>query len=190
MGRKGNCRLLSIHSAPGTGLGGWLDFIFRTFEFQTHISSCPPNILTCMSEASQTHPKLSCFSYPPNPVPRTVFLIPTDGSSILPITQVKSLGVILDSSIALFLCTQSVKKFCWFYLQNVMQNVSTSPHLYCHQPGPGHPRVSLRLLQWSPHFHPCPFTICFHYSSQRIFTTWESNHVTLPLKISQQLPIY
>ena len=74
--------------------------------------------------------------------------------------------------------TQSVRKSCWLYLQNVTQNISTSLYLYCHQPGPGYPHVSLGFLPRSPHF-------ILTAAARRIFVTGESKHVTLLLKIVQ-----
>jgi len=47
------------------------------------------------------------------------FLISVDNYPIMPVAQVKKLGVILDSSLFSHTHVQSVRKSCWFYLPNI-----------------------------------------------------------------------
>lgn len=67
--------------------------------------------------------------------------------------------------------TQSVRKSCWPYLQNVTRISLASLYLYCHQPGPGYPHVSLGFLPWSPY-------LILTAAARGIFVTGESKHVT------------
>uniref|UniRef100_A0A6I8MZI6 RNA-directed DNA polymerase n=1 Tax=Ornithorhynchus anatinus TaxID=9258 RepID=A0A6I8MZI6_ORNAN len=90
-------------------------------SLQAHISSCLQDVSTWMSARHlKLHmTKTELLIFPPKPGPLPDFPITMDGTTILPVSQARNLGVIFGSSLSFTPHVRSVTEACQSHLYNI-----------------------------------------------------------------------
>uniref|UniRef100_A0A6I8PFT3 RNA-directed DNA polymerase n=1 Tax=Ornithorhynchus anatinus TaxID=9258 RepID=A0A6I8PFT3_ORNAN len=164
-------------------------------SLQARISSCLQDVSTWMSarHLKLNMSKTELLIFPPKPGPHPDFSITVDGTTILPVSQARNLGVILDSSLSFTPHILSVTETCRFHLYNIAKirpflSTQTATLLlwaliisrldYC-----------VGLLSDFPSSSLAPLRSILHSAARLIFLQRRSGHVTPLLKQLQWLPI-
>uniref|UniRef100_A0A6I8NEZ7 RNA-directed DNA polymerase n=1 Tax=Ornithorhynchus anatinus TaxID=9258 RepID=A0A6I8NEZ7_ORNAN len=164
-------------------------------SLRARISSCLQDVSTWMSarHLKLNMSKTELLIFPPKPGPLPDFSITVDGTTILPVSQARNLGVILDSSLSFTPHILSVTKTCRFHLYNIAKirpflSTQTATLLlralvisrldYC-----------VSLLSDLPSSSLAPLQSVLHSAARLIFLQKRSGHVTPLLKQLQWLPI-
>uniref|UniRef100_A0A6I8N0G9 RNA-directed DNA polymerase n=1 Tax=Ornithorhynchus anatinus TaxID=9258 RepID=A0A6I8N0G9_ORNAN len=163
-------------------------------SLQARISSCLRDVSTWMLAR---HLKLNMSEteliFPPKPGPLPDFPITVDGTTILPVSRARDLGVNLDSSLSFTPHILSVTETCRFHLYNIAEirpflSTQTATLLlralvisrldYC-----------VSLLSDLPSSSLAPLQSILHSAARLIFLQKRSGHITPLLKQLQWLPI-
>uniref|UniRef100_K7EC86 Reverse transcriptase domain-containing protein n=1 Tax=Ornithorhynchus anatinus TaxID=9258 RepID=K7EC86_ORNAN len=164
-------------------------------SLQAHISSCLQDVSTWMSarHLKLNMTKTELLIFPPKAGPLPDFPITVDGTTILPVSQARNLGVIFDSALSFTPPIRSVTETCRSHLYNIakirpflstqtaillLQALVISRLDYCVSLLSDLPSSSLSLLQ-----------SILHSAAWLIFLQKRSGHVTPLLKNLQWLPI-
>uniref|UniRef100_A0A6I8NMC2 RNA-directed DNA polymerase n=1 Tax=Ornithorhynchus anatinus TaxID=9258 RepID=A0A6I8NMC2_ORNAN len=164
-------------------------------SLRARISSRLRDISTWMSarHLKLNMSKTELLIFPPKPGPLPDFSITVDGTTILPVSRARNLGVILDSSLSFTPHILSVTKTCRFHLYNIAKirpflSTQTATLLlralviswldYC-----------VSLLSDLPSSSLAPLRSILHSAARLIFLQKRSGHVTPLLKQLQWLPI-
>uniref|UniRef100_A0A6I8NCE2 RNA-directed DNA polymerase n=1 Tax=Ornithorhynchus anatinus TaxID=9258 RepID=A0A6I8NCE2_ORNAN len=164
-------------------------------SLQARISSCLRDVSTWMSarHLKLNMSKTELLIFPPKPGPLPDFSITVDGTTILPVSQARNLGVILDSSLSFTPHILSVTKTCRFHLYNIAKIrpfLSTqTATLLLRALVISRLDYRVSLLSDLPSSSLAPLRSILHSAARLIFLQKRSGHVTPLLKQLQWLPI-
>lgn len=158
--------------------------MFRTFELQTHISSCSPNNSTWKSKEISNSPQTELLKFLPNScsMQSSPFLLTV--ASSFQWLKTKALEPYLPLLLLSHPVPDLLRTLLALFSKCNTEYLYFSPLLL--PPAWSRPSSCLTwIMQWSFLLLPWPFTISFHQKkrSQRIFLTGELNHVTPLVKI-------
>uniref|UniRef100_A0A6I8PEG2 RNA-directed DNA polymerase n=1 Tax=Ornithorhynchus anatinus TaxID=9258 RepID=A0A6I8PEG2_ORNAN len=163
-------------------------------SLQARISSCLRDVSTWLSarHLKLNMSKIELVIFPPKPCPLPDFPITADGTAILPVSQARDLGVILDSALSFTPHTRSVTEACRSHLYDIAEIrpfLSTQTATLLVRALVISRLDCVSLLSDLPSSRLSPLRSILHSAARLLFPQKRSGRVTPLLKNFQWLPI-